>query len=41
LIIVSNLNRYEDRTDELKTYVGEERLVLWIYQQKLPLQDYF
>ena len=28
LIIVSNLNRYEDRTDELKTYVGEERLVL-------------
>ena len=28
LIIVSNLNRYEDRTDELKTYVGEERVVL-------------
>ena len=28
LIIVSNLNRYEDRTDELKTYVGEERVLL-------------
>ena len=27
LIIVSNINRHEDRTDELKLYVREERLV--------------
>jgi len=28
LVIVSNLNKHEDRTDELKTFVREERLVL-------------
>ena len=35
LLIVSNLNKHEDRTDELKSYVREERVLVWIYLQKL------